>query len=443
MRDQGWRLPEQTFVIPYLTRSAAMEEPPPKQSSVDGDDAVHRIAFFGRLEEKKGLKPFAAALNMLEPELLERVELEFIGKPTATWPRDRVEQLLSEETRRALRDVSFEGELDQAEALARLCRPGTLAVTPSLGDNSPNTVYECIEHGIPLIASNVGGIPELIAPDDRARVLFEPTPEGIADALRRTLADGQVLSPPRPAFSGADSYRRWNDVVEMRPRRRTVAVDAPADVVVIPRLERVSADAERRAALRRGTAPYVVLLDEDDVPAPGLVETLLRAQAASGADVVTCGVRLVGADGKPTLHLFSGEPGGLGALANGYGTAALFRREALEDCRTEWPAEYDAAWPLLARLSASGARIVSIPAPLVTRTASVGSVEDDPSDALLAVLELERALPDSLRGTARLAAGLAANAPRAGDAAPGNAGIANLVLKRAAAAVRRLSGARR
>jgi hypothetical protein len=316
-------------------------------------------------------------------------------------------------------------------------------VTPSLGDNSPNTVYECIEHFIPLIASNVGGIPELIAPEDRARVLFEPTPEGIADALRRALAHGQVLHPPRPAFSGADSYRRWTEVIDTRPRPRTVATDAPADVVVIPRHERVSAETERQAALRRGRSPYVVLLDEDDVPAPGLVETLVRAQAASGADVVTCGVRLVGADGKRTLHLFSGEPGGLGVLANGYGTAALFRRETLEDCRTAWPAECDAAWPLLARLTASGGRVVSIPAPLVTRTAGIGSVEHAPSDALLAVLELERTLPDPLRGTARLAAGLAANAPRTGDAAPPNVGIANLVLKRAAAAVRRLSVARR
>ena len=49
---------------------------------------------------------------------------------------------------------------------------------PSLQENSPNTVYECLEQGIPFIASNVGGVPELIAPDDHARVLFEPTRRG-------------------------------------------------------------------------------------------------------------------------------------------------------------------------------------------------------------------------------------------------------------------------
>ena len=463
MNGQGWRLPERTLVIPYLTRSAALGEPPPKPAN--GATALQRIAFFGRLEEKKGLKPFAAALNRLEPELLQRVELEFIGKTTATWTRERVEQLLTEETTRALRRISFEGELDQTEALERLSRPGTLAVTPSLGDNSPNTVYECIERGIPLIASNIGGIPELIAAEDRARVLFEPTPDGIAEALRRALADGRMLRPPRPGFSGADSYRRWGEIVDMRPHRRVTTADGPVDVVVVNRrsrealgrclsaLERqtyanfrvhVSAGAfvaeARQRGLRAGTAPYVVFLDEEDVPEAELLETLLRAQAASGADVVSCGVRLETAEGRGTLQFFSGQPGGLGALANGYGTVALLRREVLGDEETAWPAERDPDWPLLARCTAAGASVISIPAPLATRTARVGSVDDDPSDALLAVNELEHALPVSLRGTARLTAGLAVNAPPAPTASAGG-GVVNVAL-RLAAAIRRLSGPR-
>jgi glycosyltransferase involved in cell wall biosynthesis len=441
MRDAGWRLPERTLVIPYFARSDVIDEPPTAVPDEDGT-RLERLAFFGRLDERKGVKVFAAGLNALEPDLLARLEVEFVGRTTATWTRERVEALFSDATKRGLRRLAFETQLDQHEALAHLRRPGTLVVMPSLGENSPNTVYECLEHGIPFIASNVGGIPELIAAEDRARVLFEPTPRGLAAALRRMLEDWYVLRPPRAAFDAAGSYRRWAEVIDIGPPQRTVSADAPADVVVIPRLERASAEADRQAGLRRGTAPFVVLLDEDDVPTRGLVETLVRAQGASGADVVTCGVRLVDADGERALHLFSGDPGGLGVLGNGYGTAALFRREALADATTAWPAESDAAWPLLARLTASGARVVSIPAPLVTRTAGVGSVEDDPGDALLAVHELERALPDSLRGTARLTAGLAANAPRAAAARRRDRGGASWILRLTAAAVRRLSGSR-
>jgi glycosyltransferase involved in cell wall biosynthesis len=455
MRGHGWRLPERTLVIPYLTRSAALGEPPP--APADGIGRLRRIAFFGRLEEKKGLMLFAAALNRLQPELLDGIELEFVGRPTATWRPERVEQLLSQETKTALGGISFVGDLDQAEALARLKRAGTLAVAPSLGDNSPNTVYECIEHGIPLIASNDGGIPELVAEEDRARVLFEPTPAGIAEALRRALAEGELLRPARPAFSGDASYRAWAELVELRPERSgATASGGPVDVVVVQRgsheaLERSLAALEQQTSpgvrvhvaesredgLAKGEAPYVVFLDEGDVPEPELIEVLLRAQARSGADAVSCGLR--SAEG---LQFFSGQPGGLGVLANDYGAVALLRRDALPEHVPAWPADRDPDWRLLAGLTATGAKVVSIPEPLVTRSAGVGTVREDPGDALLAVHELERALPRPLRGMARLAAGLAANAARSDGARKEDAPIARLLL-RLRAAVGRLSGPRR
>jgi glycosyltransferase involved in cell wall biosynthesis len=420
MRAQAWQLPERTRVIPYFTGSAATGESISVATRPDSDP-LRRLAFFGRVDEKKGVRPFAAALNALEPERLRGLELEFIGKTTATWTRERTESLLSETTRRALGDVVFETELDQQQALARLSRPGTLAVMPSLQENSPNTVYECLELGIPFIASNVGGVPELIAPDDRARVLFEPTADGVEAALRVVLDDGHVPPPARPAFEPSASTERWAEVIEMRPNRAPAtetAAGARVDVVLVPRssnngaLERQShtefeliVAATRREGLLAGTAPYVVFLDEDDVPAPEFLRTLLQAQRATGADVVTCGVRV---DGRQ--HFFSGDPGGLGAVANAYGNVALFRRTVLGDIEDASPAPRDPDWPLLARLAGAGARIVSIPAALVERSTAPGTVADDPTGALLAAQQLEHALPDPLRGAVRLGAGLAADA---------------------------------
>jgi glycosyltransferase involved in cell wall biosynthesis len=404
MRGQRWRLPEHTHVIPYFTRSGATGEPAPMRREVDA--VLQRLAFFGRLEEKKGLTAFAAALNALDRGLLDGVELEFLGKPTATWTPERVEQLLSDQTKRALRSVSFTGELEQRTALERLSRPGTLAVIPSTGDNSPNTVYECLERGIPFIAGNAGGIPELVSPNDRADVLCEPTPDGIAAALRPILSGERPLRTSHPAFDGVVSYQEWADVIDMRPRPSVAAVaDTSADVVVVERGSQMS--------LRKGNATYVVLLDEEDVPEPELVDTLVRAQAASGADVVTCGLRV-----GDTLHFFYGEPGGLGLLSNGYGNVALYRRKLLGEVTTPWLAEGDPDWPLLASLAASGARIVSLPIPLVTRARPPGSIERNPSDALLVAQQLEQAIPNALRPAARLAAGLAADSALAKTAQP-------------------------
>jgi glycosyltransferase involved in cell wall biosynthesis len=446
MRNQGWRLPAKTVVIPYLSRSAATGDYQPRTAVRNGH--VERIAFFGRLEERKGLKPFAAGLNALDPALLQTIELEFLGAPTRAWPPERISALLSETTQGALRNISFTTDLDQPEALERLGRRGTLAVMPSLGETFGNAVYECLEHGIPFIASNAGATPELIAPDDHSRVLFEPTADGVASALRRALI-GDALRPARPAFDAQSAYTRWGDLIAgaAQPvRRPTTAEQRPVDVVVVRRgsnadlarclsalEQQTSAGAKVVVAAARDEArleaPFVVFLRDDDEPAPDFIASLVRAQAASGSDVVTCGLRLTE---PPRQHLFLGNPGGLGLLSNSYGSPALIRRSLLDGIDTRSPAEGDADWLLLARLNLAGASIVSIPLPLVTRTEAPGSLERHPTDALAVADRHEQALPDALRPLARLAAGLAAATDEA--ATPLRHGI----FRRAARRVRRL-----
>jgi glycosyltransferase involved in cell wall biosynthesis len=407
MRGQRWRLPERTEVIPLLTRSAATGEPRPVPARAS-NGAVSRVAFFGRLEERKGVRPFVAALNALPAELLAGVDVAFVGRPTPKLSPRIVEAMLSEATRRHVRSISFQPDLDQHEALEQLGRPGTLAVIPSLEDNSPNVVYECIEHGIPFIASGAGGTAELIAPEDRDRVLFEPTADGVATALHRTLASGAVPEPPRAAFDGEASLERWAQVLELEPTHAAG-------------LEPTTLDEAR----------WQIRLDEDDEPAPELVETLCRAQATSGADVVTCGLRLRAGGGEVRERFFSGEPGGLGLVGNDYGTVALVRRSLLNDVAPVDARDPD--WPLYAAMSAHGAKIVSVPLPLVERHGEPGSLERDAADALLVVGELEQTLPRHLCDLARLAAGLVADSHRA---APARASV----LRRIGRRLRRWSG---
>src|SRR5262249_19600150 len=193
MRQQAWRLPDETHVIPSVLQSGATGESQTR-AEIAPDGRVRRIVFFGRLEDRKGVRPFLDAVNTLDPAALAGVELEFLGPPTPSWPPDRVGRLLSAHTTRALRSVEFVTDLERQGALARLRRPGTLAVMPSQEDNSPSTVYECLELGIPFVASAIGGTPELIAAEDAPRVPFEPTPPRIPGALRPAPAD-----PPPPA----------------------------------------------------------------------------------------------------------------------------------------------------------------------------------------------------------------------------------------------------
>ena len=77
---------------------------------------------------------------------------------------------------------------------------GTLLVVPSRGDSMPYVVIEAAAAGIPMVAANVGGIPEIFGPHTDA--LFAPNiVAAMADAIEAALDD------PAAALARAKSLR--------------------------------------------------------------------------------------------------------------------------------------------------------------------------------------------------------------------------------------------
>jgi glycosyltransferase involved in cell wall biosynthesis len=366
MRDHGWPLREPARVIQYVRESAALETAPPR---ANGAAPIRRIAFFGQLREGKGVRIFLGALERLR-DGVDGLEVLFLGSATPRWSAERI--------RAAWPAARVESGLGRDAALAELRRPGTLAVMPSLLDNSPNTVSECIEQAIPFVATATGGIPELVAADDRARVLCAPTADDLAAALERALSGADGFPPASPAREPRESLKAWLEVVE------TVEPAQPAPPTRGDgAFEPVGFDAANRE----------------------LREALAAAQAASGADVVTAAVRP--ADDPEGIHLFLGDPGALGLVENQYGVLGLVRRSLLGDAGAE------PAWTLFARLALSGAKIVPVPEPLAAYDGSPGRVGDVPGEGLAVLRLFEQADPARLADLPQLAATLAAAHARA------------------------------
>jgi O-antigen biosynthesis protein len=420
LRAHAWPLPESAQVIQYVRESAAFDETP---ESAPAAGRVSRLAFFGQLREGKGIRIFVEALARLEPDLLEGIEVLFLGSGRGRWTSDGIAAALPA----AVRQPRFETNLDRDAALLELRKPGTLAVMPSLLDNSPNTVSECIEHGIPFLSTDTGGIPELVAEEDRARILSAPTAPDLAVALAAALASPTGVAPARAAREPSESVDAWLEVVEsVAPARRLggrpimhVAVVAHGeeserrahDLAASTRsteVEVVAAES-RRAGLARSAADWIVFLDDDDEPADDLLDGLVAAQAASGADVVTTAVRP--ADEPAGVQLFLGEPGSLGLLENQYGVLGLVRSDLLAaQPLAEDPGDPD--WPLFARVSLAGGRIVSVPDVLSLHSGRPGHAGDVPG-AGLAVLEAFEEHPvTELEDLPQLAATAAASLAR-------------------------------
>jgi glycosyltransferase involved in cell wall biosynthesis len=417
MRSHGWPVPASAHVIQYLRQSAALDEAPVRAPV---GQRMRRLAFFGQLREGKGIRLFVEALTTLPPELLSGVEVLFLGSGRGRWATDRIAEALPP----ALSSVHFETRLEREAALAELRTPGTLAVMPSLLDNSPNTVAECIEYGIPFVSTRTGGIPELVAEEDRDRVLCRPTARDLASTLHKALSRPNGLTPVRPAREARESVDAWSQLVDAVAPTRPRAAQPAGHVAVVTRgdasarrAQRVAdatrtAEVEvvvaesRRAGIEQAVADWIAFLDDEDEPDVDLVDALVAAQAASGADVVTVAVRPGDAPGE--IQLFLGEPGPLGMLENQYGVVGLLRRSviAVESLREE---AVDPDWPLFARIALGGGRIVSLPKAFSTHHGRPGRVGDVPGEGL-AVLEAFEDHPASdLRDLPQFAATLAAS----------------------------------
>jgi glycosyltransferase involved in cell wall biosynthesis len=116
--------------------------------------------------------------------------------------------------------VQFRHHLLPADVARELETP-TMLLLPTRADTSPNAVKEAVVAGVPVVASNIGGIPDYVFPDKNG-LLFEPADlAGFVAAVRaaclhplfkegrvdpETLANTrQYLSPERMAekFRGA------------------------------------------------------------------------------------------------------------------------------------------------------------------------------------------------------------------------------------------------
>ncbi len=83
--------------------------------------------------------------------------------------------------------VRFLGTIDHAQLPAWYCA-ADVTVLPSEREGMPNSVLESLACGTPVIATRVGGVPEVMTDPVAGELLGERTPRALVDAVRRLLS---------------------------------------------------------------------------------------------------------------------------------------------------------------------------------------------------------------------------------------------------------------
>ena len=84
--------------------------------------------------------------------------------------------------------VHFAGRLPR-EQVAALLHSARVVLNPSTADNSPNSLIEAMAAGVPIVSTDVGGVPQLCQPDVHALLVPARQPEAMAAALKRVHSD--------------------------------------------------------------------------------------------------------------------------------------------------------------------------------------------------------------------------------------------------------------
>lgn len=109
--------------------------------------------------------------------------------------------------------VTFTGRLENKE-MAEIYRNTDLLLNPSLADNMPISLLEALACGIPVISTNVGGIPYLVE-DRQTAILVEPgNAEAMATAVMRVLSNPGLAATLRKNGLAIVRNYAWSKVRE-------------------------------------------------------------------------------------------------------------------------------------------------------------------------------------------------------------------------------------
>jgi glycosyltransferase involved in cell wall biosynthesis len=166
--------PEQFTAIPNGVPPPTAATTPPEWRWEEGFVVGH----VGILNEGKGWRITAQAVDLLRDR---GIDVRFViagGGPDA----ERVREWVSSRTRFS----RFLGEVPDA---ASNVMPGlNLLVMPSAGEGMPMAALEAMAASVPVIATNVGGLPEVIA-ENRNGHLVKRTPSAVAAAIETVATD--------------------------------------------------------------------------------------------------------------------------------------------------------------------------------------------------------------------------------------------------------------
>lgn len=179
------------------------------------DGVEVRLAYFGRIDPSKGIDIVLRAL-MADPALPVRIDI--FGPPNGSDGNrylDTLRASAAEDGRITVQDPVAAGDV-----MATMRRYDALVVPSLTMETGPLVVPEALAAGIPVLASNHGGIPSFVQHEVDALLLPPGNVSAWAAALRRLVEEPGLLARLRAGVRPPETMDRVVDEMALVYRRR-------------------------------------------------------------------------------------------------------------------------------------------------------------------------------------------------------------------------------
>jgi glycosyltransferase involved in cell wall biosynthesis len=164
------------------------------------------ILIVGRLSREKDHVTLLEAIARLRPEL--KPYLIIVGEGPE---RPVIEQKIRDLNLAA--SVKLTGQQDSAEPYYGIAN---VAVLSSLSEGSPNALLEAMAAGVPVVATRVGGIPEIVTHGESSLLIEPRDTSAMSNAIASILSDTELA---QRLVENSSERIRWHHTPELRVRK--------------------------------------------------------------------------------------------------------------------------------------------------------------------------------------------------------------------------------
>ena len=203
--------------LPLAPASASATPSPrgdsPKTPEPHAINGKFKILFVGRHIERKGICYLIEAAKYLPRD---QFEIRIVGVGDLTEELKKQAASMPPESA----EIIFTGKLSPEE-LANEYRTANVFTLPAIVDSKGDTeglgvvLIEAMELGLPVVASNVGGIPDVVVDGVSGILVPEKSPEALASAFKKLSSDAGLV---RDLLAGAQKRIAecftWDGIIE-------------------------------------------------------------------------------------------------------------------------------------------------------------------------------------------------------------------------------------